>query len=69
MLAPAATARAALHAPETDEVFLVLLTIDHTDMAAPIRVCNNTVDVTSREDVWNALRQFFQEQVARAEAA
>ena len=25
--------------------------------------------VTGREDVWNALRQFFQEQQARAEAA
>jgi hypothetical protein len=25
--------------------------------------------VTGREDVWNALRQFFQEQQARAEVA
>ena len=25
--------------------------------------------VTGKEDVWNALRQFFQEQQARAEAA
>jgi hypothetical protein len=25
--------------------------------------------VTGREDVWNALRQFFQDQQARAEAA
>lgn len=46
--------RAALHAPETADVFLVLLTIDHADMAAPIRVCNNAVDVTSRGDLYIA---------------
>ena len=47
-------ARAALHAPETDDVFLVLLTLDHADMSAPIRVCNNTTDITSRGDIYIA---------------
>jgi len=47
-------ARAALHAPETSDVFLVLLTIDHADMQSPIRVCNNTTDITSRGDIYIA---------------
>lgn len=42
------SARQALYAQETGEVFLLLLTIDHTSLAAPIRVVNNTVDVISR---------------------
>lgn len=51
-LTPAA--RAALHAPETADVFLVLLTLHHADMPIPIRVCNNTSDITSRGDVYIA---------------
>lgn len=48
------TTRAALYAPQTEEVFLVLLTIHHADMEGPLRVCNNTVNVTSRGEVYIA---------------
>lgn len=41
---------AALNAQETDEAFLVLLTIDHDDFSVPIRVCSDAVDVTSRSN-------------------
>jgi Domain of unknown function (DUF1833) len=40
-------ARQAMFAQETGEAFLILLTIDHPDFTAPIRVVNNTVNVTS----------------------
>lgn len=33
---------------------LVLLEINHADLAAPIRVVNNTVDITSGGDVYSA---------------
>jgi len=38
----------AIHGQETQEVFIVLLTIDHDDLVAPIRVCGNDVDMISR---------------------
>lgn len=38
----------------TDDVWLVLLTIDHADLAAPIRVVNNTEEITSRGDSFTA---------------
>lgn len=41
------TARRALFAQETGEVFLLLLTISHPSLAQPIRVVNNSEDVTS----------------------
>ncbi|MEM9681627.1 MAG: DUF1833 family protein [Pseudomonadota bacterium] len=41
-------AREHLFAQESDEVFLVLLTIDHEVLATPIRVVNNLEEVTSR---------------------
>ena len=47
-------ARQAVHAQETDAVFLLLLTLDHEDLAGPIRVVNNTEDVTSRGDTYIA---------------
>lgn len=34
---------------------LVLLKIDHADLATPIRVVNNTVDITSGGDVYTAV--------------
>lgn len=40
--------RAALHAPQTDEIFTVLLTISHPDMPEAIRVCSGGRNVTSR---------------------
>lgn len=39
----------------TDEVFLVLLTIDHTDLAAPIRVVNDFANLTSRGNLFVGL--------------
>lgn len=39
---------------ETDDVFLVLLTIDHTDINPPIRVVNNNEDITSNGNVFVA---------------
>lgn len=46
--------QAALFAPETDETFLMLLTIDHPALSQPLRVCNDGVDVTSRGEVFTA---------------
>jgi hypothetical protein len=48
------TARQALYAQETGEVFLVLLTIDHADLASPIRVSSDAVDTLSRGDTYVA---------------
>lgn len=42
------TALASAHAQETGEVWLVLLTITHSTLPTPIRVVNNTEDITSR---------------------
>lgn len=36
--------------PETAQAFLILLTIDHADINPPIRVVNNTKNITSRGD-------------------
>lgn len=49
-----ATARAALYAPQTSEVLLTLLTIDHDDMPSPVRFVDNLEDVTSRGDTYTA---------------
>lgn len=38
----------AIFAQETDKVFLLLLTISHATLAAPIRVVNDMVDLVSR---------------------
>lgn len=39
---------------ETKEVILVIVTIEHDDLAAPIRVVNNTEDITSGGDTYTA---------------
>lgn len=49
-----AAAKQALFGQETDEAFLMLLTIDHEDLAVPIRVANNVEDVVSRGDTYVA---------------
>ena len=41
-------ARRAINAQETEEVFLLLLTIDHSSLAEPLRFVNNTTDIVSR---------------------
>lgn len=43
-----AAAKRAMFAQETEEAFLMLLTLDHDDLAVPIRVVNNSVDIPSR---------------------
>lgn len=41
-------------AAETDEVYLILLQIDHTSLGSPIRLVNNSDNVTSGGDVYTA---------------
>lgn len=41
-------------AQETDDAFLILLTINHAGLETPIRVTNNTVDVFSRGETFIA---------------
>jgi hypothetical protein len=48
------TFREAVFSQETSEVFIVLITIDHDDLAAPIRVCSNSVDIVSRGNTYIA---------------
>lgn len=48
------TARSALYGSETDEVFVILLTLDHADLAEPVRVCSDAVDVESRGETYVA---------------
>lgn len=48
------TALASIHAESTSEVWLVLLTLSHASLAAPIRVVNNTEDITSRGNLFTA---------------
>jgi len=47
-------AKAAIYAPETDEVFIILITIDHVDLSAPIRVCSDREDLTHAGDLYVA---------------
>ncbi len=49
-----AAARAALYAPSTGEVFLHLVTIEHDDLATPIRLVDDLVDIVSRGDTYTA---------------
>lgn len=46
--------REAAYLPQTGEAEIVLLTIDHEDLADPIRVCGNGEDVTSNGEVFTA---------------
>jgi hypothetical protein len=45
-------AKQSLFAQETDVVWLVLLTIEHSDWATPIRIVNNYEDITSRGNLF-----------------
>ena len=44
--------RQSAFAAETDEVWLVLLTLSHPDLTDDIRVVNNPVDITSRSKTY-----------------
>lgn len=46
--------RSAVFAQEADEEFIVLITIDHADLAEPIRANSSGADVTSRGDTFLA---------------
>lgn len=45
---------AALLKQQTEQVFLILIEIDHADLASPIRLVNNNADVTSGGDDYTA---------------
>ena len=48
------TLKSAVNAPETGEAFLVLVTIDHADLAAAIRVTSDGVDTVSNGNTFVA---------------
>ncbi len=50
------SAYAAFFAPETDEVVLLLLTIDEASLSEPIRVAHNTETVISRGETYVAFQ-------------
>lgn len=47
-------ALASMMAEQTDAVWLILLTIDHDDLDAPIRVVNNSEDIVSNAETFIA---------------
>ncbi len=49
-----AQTRAALYAPETDDVFVILLTLHHPAMEVPLRVCSGGQEVASRGETFVA---------------
>lgn len=49
-----AAATAALMAHQTGDALIALLTLDHADLADPLRVARNTVDVVSRGETYAA---------------
>jgi len=49
-----ATFKAAAYAQQTSEVFLKLLTIEHDDLASPIRVVDNTENIESNGETYLA---------------
>lgn len=44
----------AIYAQETDQVFIILLEIDHVSLVEPIRVAGNTENITSNGDLFIA---------------
>jgi hypothetical protein len=49
-----ATARQAVYEAETGEAFLILLTLEHVDLSAPIRVSSDGVDTVSNGNTFTA---------------
>ena len=54
-----APAIAAARAGETGEVFLVLATFTHDALTDPIRVANNTEDITSNGNLFKGIPFMF----------
>ncbi len=48
------TLQQAIFSAETGEAFIILLTITHPDLPAPLRVTNDGVDVTSRSNLYQS---------------
>lgn len=48
------SSKAAFYGSETDDAFLILLTIDHDDFVSPVRVVNNSEDITSNGELFIA---------------
>jgi hypothetical protein len=48
------TAMQGAMAQETDEVYLVIMEIDHPSFGTPLRFVNNTVDITSNSNLYTA---------------
>ena len=48
------TAKQAIFSQETNEVFLMIIEIDHNDLASPIRVVNNWENITSNGNTYTA---------------
>lgn len=46
------TAKAGIYAQQTDQVYIVLLTIDQEDLDEPIRLANNYANVTSNGETY-----------------
>lgn len=51
-MAPSDKFKAAIFARETDEVFILLVTIDHADLSEPIRVSSDGADTLSRGETF-----------------
>jgi len=47
-----ATLKSALFAQETGEIFIILLTLSNSEMAFPIRVCSDNVNLLSRGEIF-----------------
>ena len=45
----------ALLAPQTEQLFFVIVEIDHTDLGSPLRIVNNTEAVVSNGDTYQPL--------------
>lgn len=51
-----AAVRAALYAPSTDKVLIDLITIEHEDLDAPVRICTDSISITSRGHLYTHVR-------------
>ena len=49
----------ALFASSTNQVFLMLVTLDHPDLGSPIRLVKNTEDIVSNGNLFSAARMEF----------
>lgn len=55
-----ATAKEAIFAQETSQVFLVIIEIDHSDLTTPLRFVNNNENIVSNGNTYEAFPFEFQ---------